>query len=378
MQTAGLDVRYQSFDYAETLQHNIEGTLNGWGLESDAVYIVGAHYDSIVFPGSGNPMEVAPGADDNASGTAAVLEAARVLSQYRFKHTLRFVAFAVEEQGLVGSQHYAAEARSNETPIQGVINLDMIAWDTNGDHLMEVHAGTRADSQALGTAFVTANTAYGLGLAPETITTGATTRSDHGSFWSHNYPAILLIEDLGDFNPYYHSPHDTLDRLNLPYATQFVQATVATLAELAEIMPPGVNVQQAGRSLVAPGDLTTLSVQYANPGPDPAGGVVVTGTLSPGLAFVADTSGLPTARPAGDTIVWQVGDLGPYTRAAFVVTATVASTLPAGAHLTSTLEIAGLAPGDDPQDNQATWTGRVFFAHYLPSVFKNAVNPPTD
>ena len=102
--------------------------------------------------------DVAPGADDNASGTAAVLEAARVLSQYRFKHTLRFVTFAAEEQGLIGSYYYVAEARSAGTPIGGAINLDMIAWDSDDDDAMDIHAGTRSDSQALGAAFLNANT----------------------------------------------------------------------------------------------------------------------------------------------------------------------------------------------------------------------------
>jgi len=91
MEALGLDVRYQDFSLGWTSQYNIEGTLSGWGPGSDVVYIACAHYDST----SNDPYNTAPGADDNASGTAAVLEAARVLSTYRFKHTLRFVSSAV-------------------------------------------------------------------------------------------------------------------------------------------------------------------------------------------------------------------------------------------------------------------------------------------
>ncbi len=124
MEALGLDVRYQSFSLGDETLDNIVGVLSGWGPGSDIIYIACAHYDST----SENPGNAAPGADDNASGTAAVLEAARILSQYRFKHTLRFVTFAAEEQDLIGSCCYAAEARSAGTNIGGVINHDMVAF----------------------------------------------------------------------------------------------------------------------------------------------------------------------------------------------------------------------------------------------------------
>jgi uncharacterized repeat protein (TIGR01451 family) len=363
----GLDVRYHGFSLGGTALDNIEGTLDGWGPESDTIYIACAHYDSI----SNASYTAAPGADDNASGVAAVLEAARVLSRYRYRHTLRFVTFAAEEQGLYGSYYYVADARAAGTDIGGAINLDMIAWDSDDDDVMEIHAGTQADSQALGTAFMEVNAAYGLTLDPEYITNGASRASDHARFWSQGYPAVMVIEDFQDFNPYYHKTSDTLDKLDLPYATKFVQATVATLAELAEIIPPGVNVEHQGPATAMAGGLTPLVIQYANPGPNPATGVVITETLSPGLTYVEDNSGVPAAQPVGGSIVWQVGDLAPYARASFVVTATVAAPLPVGTHLTSTVEITGLTSYDDPADNQATWTGTVPYLLHLPIVVKS-------
>ncbi len=367
MQALGLDVRYHNFSLGSTSLDNIEGTLDGWGPGDDTIYIACAHYDSI----SDDPYNAAPGADDNASGVAAVLEAARVLGQYRYRHTLRFVTFSAEEQGLFGSYYYVAEARSAGTDIGGTINLDMIAWDSNDDDVMEIHAGTRGNSQALGTAFLNANTTYSVSLVPETITFGATWASDHARFWYQGYPAILVAEDSQDFSPDYHKTSDTLDKLDLPYATKFVQATVATLAELAEIIPPGVNVEHTGPATAMTGTLTALAVEYANPGPNQTTGVVITDTLGLGLTYVEDDSGVPATQPDSGTVVWQVGDLAPYTRGSFVVTATAEAALPVGTHLTSTVEITGLTSYDDPADNQATWTGFVPYVLRLPVVFKN-------
>ena len=367
MQAQGLDVRYHNFTLGNTSLDNIEGTLDGWGPGGDTIYIACAHYDSI----SNDHDNTAPGADDNASGVAGVLEAARVLSQYRYRHTLRFVTFSAEEQGLYGSYYYVADARSAGTDIGGAINLDMIAWDSDNDEVMEIHAGYANESQALGTAFLNANATYGVSLVPETITAGATIRSDHASFWGQGYPAILVVENFQDYNAYYHTTGDTLDKLNLPYATKFVQATVATLAELAEIIPPGVNVEHTGPATVMTGTLTALTVQYANPGPNQATDVVIIDTLSPGLTYVEDNSGVPAIQPDSGAIVWQVGDLAPYTRGSFVVTATVEAAVPVGAHLTSSVEITGLTSYDDPADNQAMWTGFVPYVLHLPVVVKN-------
>jgi uncharacterized repeat protein (TIGR01451 family) len=367
MAMLGLDVRYHNFSFSGRSLDNIEGTLAGWGPGSDLVYVVCAHYDSV----SENPYNAAPGADDNASGVAAVLEAARVMSQYRYRHTVRFVTFAAEEQGLIGSYYYVADAYSEGTDIGGAVNLDMIAWDSNSDDVMEIHAGTRVDSQALGTTFLNANTTYGISLVPELITHGATTRSDHARFWNQGYPAILAMEDIQDYNPYYHRTSDTLDKLDLPYATKFVETTVAALAELAEIIPPGVRVEHSGPDRVMTDTLTALMITYANPSPSPATGVVISDTFGPGLTYVGDTSGLPVTQPESGTIVWQVGDVTPYTQNSFVVTASVEATLAPGTQLTSSVEITGVTSWDDPTDNQATWMGSVAYVSYLPLVFKN-------
>jgi uncharacterized repeat protein (TIGR01451 family) len=238
---------------------------------------------------------------------------------------------------------------------------------------MEIHAGTRSDSQALGTAFLNANTIYGNSLVPKYITIGSSTRSDHARFWNQGYPAIMVIEDHQDYNPHYDQTSDTLDKLNLPYATKFVQTTVATLAELAEIIPPGVNIEHTGPVSATSGTLTELTIQYANPGPDPATSVVITDTLGPGLTYVTDNGGFTITQPASDVIVWQVGNVAPYSRNSFVVTTSVEAALPDGTNLTSTVEITGVTNWDDPGDNQSVWTGVVeAYIQYLPVIFKNS------
>jgi Zn-dependent M28 family amino/carboxypeptidase len=104
----GLNTTLESFSYDSHTYSNVVGVLPGT-VHPDRVYIVGAHYDSV-----GNP-----GADDNGSGVAGVLEAARVLSQYKFESTLVFVGFDREEQGLIGSYAYANAHKTDN--IRGMI-----------------------------------------------------------------------------------------------------------------------------------------------------------------------------------------------------------------------------------------------------------------
>ncbi len=230
----GLSVTYDSFPWASKPMTNVVGELPGVGPESQHIYILCAHYDSY----SSDPYGAAPGADDDASGCAAVLEAARILSQYRFARTLRFVLFAGEEQWMKGSEHYAAEVAERGDWIDGVINLDMIGYESvpPNDHVVEIHAGTRPDSIGLADALIQYISAYGLCLVPEKLTTEAVTYCDQAPFWEHGFAGILCIEDfkdLKDFNPYYHTAGDTLAHLQLPLVAEFTRATVAVLAELA-------------------------------------------------------------------------------------------------------------------------------------------------
>jgi hypothetical protein len=212
---------------------NVIATLPGGALSNELVLIV-AHLDNM--PTGAR----APGADDNASGSAAVLTAAGVMSQYRFERTIRFVLFTGEEQGMRGSTNYAAAAKAAGDNIIGVLNLDMIAWNTNSPDTFQLYTRTPStpgytNDLLIATTFTNAVNAYGLSnrLAPVIIANGFTP-SDHSSFWNKGYAAILAIEEYGgDFNLYYHTVNDTLSRFNLPYFTAAVQAGIATVAHLA-------------------------------------------------------------------------------------------------------------------------------------------------
>jgi hypothetical protein len=210
------------------------------GTESSKLVLITAHVDSVIF-GMG-PSQAAPGADDNASGSAAVLEAARILSKYRFKHTIHFVLFTGEEQGLIGSRAYASRMAGQGAQILGVFNMDMIGYDSDRDGAFEIHAGTREGPIALARLMVNTLKTFEIKLTPDVLESGATNRSDHGSFWRHNYPAVLVIEDTeygatNDFNPHYHSVNDTLSHLDLSYAKRIAQAVIGAAAQLAEPVP---------------------------------------------------------------------------------------------------------------------------------------------
>lgn len=213
---------------------------NVYGVQLGSVYpnkkyIICAHYDDAP---SGS---TAPGADDNGSGTAAVIEAARIFTQYNSKYTIIYALWDEEEQGLVGSAYYAQQAALAGDSIMGVINMDMIAYDSDSDSEGEIHVRNYANSNSLKDIMVQVNTTYSIGVIPR-IENPGTTASDQASFWNNGYGAILLIEEYygGDFNAYYHSVNDLIIHFNQPYyhkMSRLTFGTVATLAELTEIVP---------------------------------------------------------------------------------------------------------------------------------------------
>ena len=224
----GLEVEYHDYNWWGHNWRNVVATKPGL-TDPDDIYIVCAHVDSI----SNDPYNDAPGADDNASGTTAVMIAADILSQYDFDYTIRFIAFTGEEQGLIGSYYYAQDAYYEGDNILGVLNLDMIAYDSDVYPVIELHAGAEPGCIAIASLFTDVVDTYAIDLLPEVIIAGATDRSDHASFWYYDYDAILGIEDFDDFTPYYHKTSDQLSTLNMPYFTEFVKASVGTVASMS-------------------------------------------------------------------------------------------------------------------------------------------------
>ena len=131
--------------------YNVVAVLPGTTDKEERIIISG-HYDTIIWrarpgtpapkPGRAPPMPIritadAPGVTDDGSGTACVMELARVLSQYEFEKTIVFVTFAGEEEGLLGSTLYAEKASSANQKIEAVLNSDIIGSDVDGDGRME-------------------------------------------------------------------------------------------------------------------------------------------------------------------------------------------------------------------------------------------------
>jgi len=210
------------------------------GQNSEEV-ILSAHLDSILQ--SGDSTITAPGANDNGTGCATLLEAARLLRQYRFQRTIRVLFFTGEEQGLYGSAAYTAD--HSLTSVAGVVNLDMFGWDSNADRCFEIHAGTLESSIDVGNCFMASIGSYALGLNRDFLTTTATDRSDHASFWNHGTGAIEIAENYfndnlsggcvgSDPNPSYHTISDRVaTNVTASYALSIAKAGLATIAAMA-------------------------------------------------------------------------------------------------------------------------------------------------
>ncbi len=225
----GLTVEYHTWETGTP--PNVIGKMPGLVTPRN-IYIIGGHLDDMP-TGS-----IAPGADDNASGSVATMLAAKIFSQYYSGCTLRFAFWTGEEQGLLGSYEYAERSRLQKETILGYINLDMIAWNSDNRPGIDLHAWDEMPATLeLAQLFSDVITAYAINLDADIFDTGMGA-SDHASFWDFNYVSILAIEDDSDFNDYYHTTNDQLQYLNMPYYTDFVKASLATFAHMSNCRLP--------------------------------------------------------------------------------------------------------------------------------------------
>jgi hypothetical protein len=241
----GLDVEYDLFSHEVLTQgryqmRNVVATLPGKGINSQRVFVICAHYDSVASKSTNWLLNwktmPAPGADDNASGTAAVLEAARILSEYDFDSTIRFITFSGEELGLHGSKHYTELAAERGESISGVLNFDTIAYDPDAP---DIDIVTNAASEWIAEAILSVQRTYGIGpLLLNKIVDPEMVYSDHAPFWHNGYNAILGIDnsdfDSPEFYPFMHTAEDTIDKLDVEMASKVVQIAVGTLASLSD------------------------------------------------------------------------------------------------------------------------------------------------
>ena len=256
-----LAVRYHNWSNSGYTSDNVEATINGTNETSDDIYIICAHYDTV---------SSSPGADDDASGTVAVLIAAYIMSQYQFNYTIKFVTFSGEEQGLLGSKVYAQEAKAQGWDIKGVLNADMISYAITADDGNNLVVYKNSASLWLYTYTTDINAEYSDYIGPLTLHDGGTSSgSDHYYFWQNGYSAVFYFEY--EMTPYYHTSGDTIDHINATYAVKNVRLILATLAELAEpgypSNPPDVPVI-TGPTMVTVNEISTYNIVTTDPDDD--------------------------------------------------------------------------------------------------------------
>lgn len=242
----GYQVHIQSFESEGQMVQNIEVELPGTTAPQE-IAVVGAHYDSI---------DGGPGANDNASGVAALLEIARLLAGKTHARTLRLVAFVNEEQPFsgteqMGSRVYAEHSRQRNEQIKGMISLETLGYYTNqagsqhypfpfsyfypdtGNFIGFVGnlSSWRLVRQSLGT--FRASTAFpSEGVAAPGQIRGVGW-SDHASFWQAGYPAIMITDTAFYRYSHYHKETDTPDKLDYQSLARVTRGLVDVAAGLA-------------------------------------------------------------------------------------------------------------------------------------------------
>jgi Zn-dependent M28 family amino/carboxypeptidase len=238
----GLEIEEDSFQWEGKTHKNILGVKRG-ETSPDRVVILGAHYDTV--PGS-------PGADDNASGIAVLLEVARNIQKISLGSTLKLIAFGLEEYGYVGSLHYAERARRGGEEIHGMISLEMVGFtgprqdyppymdpkyypaigdfigivgNENSKALLEVVRRTfKTQIPQLPSEFLLVP---GNGVGMEEVRL-----SDHSPFWDPGFPALLVTDTAFLRNPNYHLPSDTMETLDFEFMRKVAVGIYYSVVEL--------------------------------------------------------------------------------------------------------------------------------------------------
>ena len=243
----GLEVVAHPFKAFGGTYHNVVGArLAAQSSQHGAEpLIIAAHYDTVM--GS-------PGADDNASALAVMLEAAHCLRDVPLSREVRFIAFCLEEEDLLGSLAYVSWLRESAQKIAGAIVLECVGYACADEGSQRTPSGVpiavpsvgdflaivgNTASAALAAAVEGAAKARVPALRTVALTVPGngellpdTRRSDHAAFWHYGYPAVMLT-DTADFrNPHYHRPTDTLDTLDLEFMEKVAQAVTASALAL--------------------------------------------------------------------------------------------------------------------------------------------------
>lgn len=241
-QNFGLEVKKHSFIYEGKSFSNLIGRMAG---TENSCFIVGAHFDAV---------DHCPGADDNASGVAGMLEIARILAREKLRHSVEFVGFNLEEFGMLGSTAYVNDLKQEKREVIGMASLEMIGYtdprkgsqklpasltgrfrDT-GDFIALVANGKsknilqifceqfqKIENLPLEHLSLPFN---GWLLPPSRL-------SDHSPFWDAGYPALLITDTSFFRNPHYHLSSDTLKTLNVDFICKVAQGVTNAVRAIA-------------------------------------------------------------------------------------------------------------------------------------------------
>lgn len=228
---AGVPARILEFTSGADRGYNVEATLEGTGGEKHLW--VTAHMDSV-----GNA-----GANDNASGLVMLLLTAGALEKLELEHTVHFVAYDLEEAGLVGSNRYvnteviSVRDQEGEEAIVGNINADMIGYEEDE---FDAVISKCEPTGALDDALTRASKAVRPGVAlDERCSDRLRMDSDHAVFLDASFPAIVVSDStVFDGYPCYHKPCDTFEQVNVAYLRSMIRM-VATAGALLAVVEPG-------------------------------------------------------------------------------------------------------------------------------------------
>ncbi len=205
-------------------QYNIVCTLRG-SSAPDEIYVVGGHWDSICLT---DPVNDAPGVDDNGTAVAATLEIARLMKLYDYtpEATIQFTLFAAEELGLHGSRYASYNARFEGTDIRYMLNMDMISNNPDNLPQVKIYQYLSLEWAALAAAEATERyTDLSVVFPQDNMNSG----SDSYPYWAYGFPSAYFEEIV--FSPNWHKVSDTLGNCNVPYLKKVTGGVLATLLE---------------------------------------------------------------------------------------------------------------------------------------------------
>lgn len=239
----GLKVESDYFSYRGKTFRNLIGR-QGDDQRGGSMIVLGAHFDSV---------QGTPGADDNASGVALLLEAARLLARARLRSQVLFCAFNLEELNMIGSSYFVKKRKSAGAKIAAMISLEMVGYANPRPGSQRYPLGLKAFYPDRGDFIgVIANWNSALllrrfarqmrqvrGLPVETLSVPgngglipAVRLSDHAPFWDAGYPALMVTDTSFFRNPHYHSSTDTLETLNLDFMAKVCEGVVRAVLAL--------------------------------------------------------------------------------------------------------------------------------------------------